>query len=60
MQPVAWEANALRGRRQTEWQKVLDEDHKLIYQHVVARLAKIFGNKEHDIHQKAPKHLGKH
>lgn len=52
-------ANAMRDRRHTEWQKVLDEDYKVIYQRAAARLAKIFANKDHYIHQKAPRHLGK-
>ena len=57
---VAWErANALHDRRQTEWQAVLDADHKIIYQHAAERLSKIFADKEHYIHQKAPKHQGK-
>ena len=38
---------------------MLDEDHKLIYTHAIARLAKIYGNKEHYIHQKANRHQGK-
>lgn len=57
---VAWErVNALHDKRQTEWQAVLDADHKIIYQHAAERLSKIFADKDHYIHQKAPKHQGK-
>ena len=57
---VAWErAKDLHDSRQEEWQKVLDDDHKLIYTHAVARLAKIYQNKEHYIHLKANRHQGK-
>lgn len=57
---VAWErANGMHDRKQTEWQKVLDDDRLDIYKHAVARLAKIYANKDHYIHQKAPRHLGK-
>ena len=57
---AAWErAKDLQDRRHTEWQRVQDEDHKLIYTHAIARLAKIYGNKEHFIHQKANRHQGK-
>ena len=49
---VAWErAKDLQDSRQEEWQQVLDEDHKLIYTHAVARLAKIYNNKDHYIQE---------
>ena len=40
--------------------KNLNADHKVIYQHAVERLSKIFANTDHYIHQKAPKHQDKH
>ena len=58
---AAWErAKTFQNSRNTDWQKVLDEDHKLIYQHAINRLAVIFNSKDHYIHQKANRHQGKH
>ena len=58
---AAWErAKTFQHRRSTEWQKVLDEDHKLIYTHAINRLATIFNSKDHYIHQKPNRHQGKH
>ena len=41
-------------------QRVLDEDHKLIYTHAISRLATVFNSKDHYIHQKPNRHQGKH
>ena len=57
---AAWErAKQYQDHKSTEWQRVLDEDHKLIYTHAINRLAKIYSDKEHYIHQKPPRHHGK-
>ena len=57
---AAWErANSLHDRKATEWQAVLDKDHAEIYSHAAARLAKIFADKDHYLHQKAPRHQGR-
>ena len=39
-----------------EWQAVLDQDHEEIYRHAAARLALVFADKQHYLHQKAPRH----
>ena len=58
---TAWErASSLNDKKLTEWQQVLDDDHMLIYRHAAERLAKIYNNKEHYIHQKPTRQLGKH
>ena len=58
---TAWErAKQFQDHKQTEWQEVLDSDHKVIYTHAVQRLAKIYDDPQHFIHQKAPRHQGKH
>lgn len=50
---VAWErANSLHDRRQTAW-------HQLIFKHAAQRLAKIYEDKTHYIHEKAPRRQGK-
>ena len=50
---AAWErAKTLHDARQEEWQETLDQDHKLIYQHAVQRLSKIYEDSTHNIHQK--------
>ena len=57
---AAWErAKQYQDRKRTEWQQVLDEDHQLIYTHAISRLAKIYSDKEHYIHQKPNRHQGK-
>ena len=57
---AAWErAKTLFDSKQEEWQDTLDQDHKLIYEHAVNRLSKIFGDAQHYVHQKAPRHQGK-
>ena len=57
---VAWErANSLHNRQQTDWQKTVDQDNTLIYKHAIQRLAKVYEDKEHHIHDKAPRHQGK-
>ena len=58
--PSAWErAKTLYDGKQEEWQETLDQDHKLIYEHAVQRLTKIFADSQHYVRQKAPKHQGK-
>ena len=58
---TAWErADALHDRKQTEWQTTLDRDHKAIYTHAVQRLEKIFGDKQHYLHNKADRQPAKH
>ena len=58
---AAWErAKQFQDHKQAEWQDILDSDHKLIYTHAVQRLAKIYDDPQHFIHQKAPRHQGKH
>ena len=58
---TAWErAKQYQDQRKREWQKVLDDDHRLIYTHAINRLAAIYGDKDHYIHQKPPRHQGKH
>ena len=58
---VAWErANGLHDKRASEWQATLDKEHALIYKRAAERLAKIYGDKTHYIHTKAPRHQGKH
>ena len=58
---TAWErAKQFQDHKQAEWQEVLDSDHKVIYTHAVQRLAKIYDDPQHFIHQKAPRHQGKH
>ena len=58
---AAWErAKTFQHRRSTEWQKVLDEDRKLIYAHAINRLAALFNSKDHYIHQKHNRNQGKH
>ena len=45
---AAWErAKTFQNSRSTGWQKVLDEDHKLIYQHAINTLSVIFTSKDH-------------
>ena len=57
---TAWErAKTLHDQKQADWQDTLDDDHKLIYQHAVQRLAKIYDDPMHYIHQKAPRHQGR-
>ena len=57
---AAWErADALHDKKATAWQAVLDKDHAEIYKHAAARLAKIYSDKEHYLHQKAPRHQGR-
>ena len=57
---AAWErAKTFQHRRSTEWQKVLDEDRKLIYAHAINRLAALFNSKDHYIHQKHNRNQGK-
>ena len=57
---AAWErAKTLYDSKQEEWQETLDQDHKMIYEHAVRRLSKIFADSQHYVHQKAPKHQGK-
>lgn len=57
---AAWErAKTLFDAKKEEWQETLDQDHKLIYQHAVSRISKIYEDNMHYIHQKAPRHQGK-
>ena len=57
---AAWErAKQYQNHKSIEWQRVLDEDHQLIYTHAISRLAKIYSDKEHYIHQKPRRHQGK-
>ena len=57
---VAWErANNLHDKRQTERQKTVDQDNTMIYKRAIQRLVKIYEDKEHYIHDKAPRQLGK-
>ena len=57
---AAWErSKQFQNPKQEEWQNILDSDHKQIYTHAVQRLAKIYDDPHHYIHQKAPKHQGK-
>ena len=57
---AAWErAKDFQDHKRAEWQRVLDEDNKLIYTHAIARLAKIYSDKERYIHQKPNRHQGK-
>ena len=49
----------MHDRRLTEWQKTLDQDHKMIYIQAVKRLEKIFEDKNRYIHCKAPRQQGK-
>ena len=56
---TAWErAKTLHDQKHADWQDTLD-DRKLIYHHAVQRLAKIYEDPMHYIHQKAPRHQGK-
>ena len=56
---TAWErAKEFQDHKRAEWQRVVDEDNKLIYTHATARLAKIYSDKEHYIHQKPNRHQG--
>ena len=58
---TAWErAKEFQSSKRTEWQHVVDEDAKLIYQHAIERLAKIYKDKDHYLHQKPDRHQGKH
>ena len=58
---AAWErAKQYHDPKATEWQKVLDDDHMLIYTHAINRLEKIFKDKDHYIHQKPDRHQGRH
>ena len=53
---VAWErANNLHDKRQTERQKTVDQDNTMIYKRAIQRLVKIYEDKEHYIHDKAPR-----
>ena len=57
---AAWEPpNSLHDKKATEWQEVLDTDHAENHKHAAARLAKIYADKEHYLHQKAPRHQGR-
>ena len=57
---AAWErSKQFQNPKQDEWQEILDADHRQIYRHAIQRLAKIFEDPQHYIHQKAPKHQGK-
>ena len=57
---TAWErADALHDRRQSSWQKTLDQDHKAIYLQAAQRLEKIFQDKQHYLHTKADRQPGK-
>ena len=54
---TAWErASSHKDHKATEWQAVLDQDHEEIYRHAAARLALVFADKQHYLHQKAPRH----
>ena len=58
---AAWErAKTFYDAKQEEWQETLDQDHQLIYEHAVNRLSKIYADNMHYVHQKAPRHQGKH
>ena len=58
---AAWErAKTFYDDKQEEWQETLDQDHQLIYEHAVNRLSKIYADNMHYVHQKAPRHQGKH
>ena len=57
---AAWErAKTLFDAKQEEWQETLDQDYKLIYEHAINRLSKVFADSQHYVHQKAPRHQGK-
>ena len=57
---AAWErSKQFQNPKQDEWQEILDADHRQTYRHAIQRLAKIFEDPQHYIHQKAPKHQGK-
>ena len=54
---AAWERpKQFQDHKQARWQDILDSDHK---HHAVQRLAKIYDDPQHFIHQKAPRHQGK-
>ena len=58
---TAWErASSLKDHKAAEWQTVLDQDHEDIYRHAAARLAQVFADKQHYLHQKAPRHQARH
>ena len=58
---TAWErATQLQNKRATDWQHTLDQDHETIYKHAAARLAVVFQDKEHYLHQKPNRHQGRH
>ena len=58
---AAWErAKTFYDAKQEEWQETLDQDDQLIYEHAVNRLSKIYADNMHYVHQKAPRHQGKH
>ena len=57
---TAWErANAMHDRKRTEWRETVDHDHTQIYKHAVQRLEKIYADKQHYTHSKAPRQQGK-
>ena len=58
---TAWErATQLQNKRATDWQHTLDQDHETIYTHAAARLAAVYQDKEHHLHQKPNRHQGRH
>ena len=58
---TAWErATQLQNKRAIDWQRTLDQDHETIYTHAAARLAAVYQDKEHYLHQKPNRHQGKH
>ena len=58
---TAWErATQLQNKRATDWQHTLDQDHETIYKHAAARLAVVFQDKDHYLHQKPNRHQGRH